>query len=62
MDFLFILDNPVAIRFFVIFGENLNLVNSKKNRNDQEPGLIFTEIIIEKNVSLKLMLSQEYAN
>jgi hypothetical protein len=36
------LDNPVAIGFFVTFGEISYLVINKENKNDQEPGLILT--------------------
>ena len=36
------LDNPVAIRFFVTFGEISYLFSNMKNRNDQEPGPILT--------------------
>jgi hypothetical protein len=52
------LDNPVAIGFFVNFGEISYLAINKKNKNDQEPGLILTgngikKCVIDKNVSLK---------
>jgi hypothetical protein len=43
--------------FFVNFGEISYLAINKKNRNDQEPGLILTgnfieKRVIDKNVSL----------
>ena len=49
------LDNPVAIGFFVNIGEISYLAINKKNRNDQEPGLILTRNFIEKGVIDKNM-------
>jgi hypothetical protein len=55
---------PVAIGFFVTFGEISYLVTDKKNRNDQELGLIlpgnFIEnAVIDKKVSLKKIIHQK---
>jgi hypothetical protein len=51
-------------RFFVTFGEISYLVTDKKNRNDQELGLIlpgnFIEnAVIDKKVSLKKIIHQK---
>ena len=52
------------IGFFVTFGEISYLVTDKKNRNDQELGLIlpgnFIEnAVIDKKVSLKKIIHQK---
>ena len=52
------MDNPVAIGFFVTFGEISYFISDKKNTNDQEPEFILTgkgieKCVIDKNVSLK---------
>jgi hypothetical protein len=52
------LDNPVAIGFFVSFGEISYLVIHKENKNDQEPSLLLIrnyieKVVIDKNVSVK---------
>jgi hypothetical protein len=44
------LDNPVTIGFLFNFGEISYLVTKKKNKNDQEPGLILPGKVIEKCV------------
>ncbi len=44
------MDNPVAIGFFVTFGENFLFGFNWKNRNNLEPALILTKSLIEKVV------------